>query len=393
MATPSTTTAPAIPSNAGGHTTPDIRKWFALAATCFGLFMTLLDVTVVNVALPTIQRDLSASFADLQWVLNAYAIALAVFLVTAGRLGDIFGRKRVFMTGLGVFMLGSLLCALSADITIGGLSHITLLLAARAIQGVGGSIMLPLSLAIISATFQGKQRGTAIGIWGGVAGLATAIGPVVGGVLVQQVNWQSIFYLNVPIGVAGILLTAWAVRESRDERAPRAVDVFGLVTSAAGVFCLVLALIQGGDQDKGWTSPYILTLFGIAAVALVVFVVGELRIKNPMVDPRLFTNASYTGAAIAGFTLAAGLYSLFFFLALYFQNFLAFAALATGLRFLPLSVPNLVGAPLSGALTDRIGSRPLLVAGMVILTGAVLWMTRISPSGSRRKQLELKGAM
>jgi len=380
MTTSPTTTPPAIPSNVGGQTAPDTRKWFALAATCFGLFMALLDVTIVNVALPTIQRSLHAGFADLQWVVNAYAVALAVVLVTSGRLGDIFGRKRIFMAGLGAFTLGSLLCALSGDITIGGISHINLLLYARAFQGIGGSVMLPLSLAIISSTFQGKQRGTAIGIWGGVTGLATAIGPLVGGVLVQKVNWQSIFYLNIPIGVVGILLTAWAVRESRDERAPRSIDVFGLVTITASVFCLVLALIQG--SDKGWGSTYILTLFGVAIVALTLFVVGELRIRNPMVDPRLFTNASFTGAAIAGFTLSAGLYVLFFFLALYFQNSLGFSALDTGLRFLPLSGLVLIGAPLSGALTGRLGPRPLLVGGLALLTIAVALMTRISPRGT-----------
>ena len=212
------------------------RKWWALVATCFGLFMALLDVTIVNVALPTIQRDLKASFSDLQWVINGYAIALAVLLVTAGRLGDIFGRKRLFMIGLGLFSFGSLLCALSSNLEIGTISHVQVLLAARAIQGAGGSIMLPLSLAIISSTFHGPQRGVAIGIYGGVTGLATAIGPVIGGILVEKVNWQSIFFINIPIGVIGIFLSAWAIQESRDTRAPRSVDVFGLVTLTVAIF-------------------------------------------------------------------------------------------------------------------------------------------------------------
>ncbi len=355
------------------------RKWWALIATCFGLFMALLDITVVNVALPTLQRDLNASFADLQWVISAYTIALAVFLVTAGRLGDIFGRKRMFMLGLGIFSLGSLLCALSSDVVIGGLSHIQVLLVARAFQGIGGSIMLPLALAIISATFHGPQRGAAIGIYGGVTGLATAIGPVVGGILVEKVSWQSIFYLNVPIGIIGIALSAWAIQESRDTRAPRTVDVFGLVTITVAMFCLVLGLIQSGDADKGFGSPYILTLLGISAVAFVVFFLGELRLKNPMVDPRIFKNASYTGAAIVAFALSAGLYSLFFFLALYLQNSLGYAALDAGIRFLPLSGLVLFTAPLAGAFSDRLGARPIIFAGMVALVVAVLLMTRISP--------------
>lgn len=377
MTQPNAAGAAAYPQAAQAE--PNSRKWWALIATCFGLFMTLLDVTVVNVALPTIQLKLNASFADLQWVISAYTIALAVFLVTAGRLGDIFGRKRVFMTGLGVFTLGSLICALSGTITIGTLSHTAVLLAGRAVQGLGGAVMVPLSLAIISTTFQGRQRGAAIGIWGGITGLATAIGPVVGGVLVQKVSWESIFYLNVPIGVVGIALSAWAIRESRDERAGGSIDFFGLAALTVSLFCLVLALIQGNDADKGWTSPYILALFAVAAVAMIVFILVELRLKNPMVDPRLFANRSFTGAAVAAFALSAGLYSMFFFLALYLQNFLGFSALDAGLRFLPLSVPVLFTAPLAGALTGRIGARPLLTGGLAVCCVAVLLMARISP--------------
>ena len=351
-------------------------KWFALVATCFGILMALLDVTVVNVALPVLQKDLNASFPDLQWVIDAYTITLAVFLVTAGRLGDVFGRKRLFIAGLGIFTTGSLLCALSADFTIGGLSNIQILWGARVIQGLGGSIMLPVSLSIISATFQGRERGTAIGIWGATTGLATAIGPVVGGLLVEKVSWQSIFYLNVPIGVVGILLSVWAIRESRDEDAPRAVDLFGLATITVGLFCLVLGLIQG--ESKGWGSAYIIILFAVAAVSLVLFVVGELRIKNPMLDPRLFKNRSFTGAAIVAFSLSAGLYSLLFFLTLYLQNSLAFDPLQTGLRLLPLSAVVLFVAPLAGNLTGRIGPRPIMFTGMALLAVAVLLMTRIS---------------
>jgi EmrB/QacA subfamily drug resistance transporter len=367
----------------------DPRKWWALAATCFGLFMALLDVTIVNVALPTMGSDLKATFADLQWVINAYALALAVLLVTAGRVGDIFGRKRVFMVGLGLFSLGSLLCALAGSIQLGSVPAIDVLIGARAVQGLGGSIMLPLSLAIISNTFHGPQRGAAIGIYGGVTGLATAIGPLVGGILVEKVSWQSIFYLNVPIGIVGIGLTSWAVRESRDERAPRSIDFFGLATLSISLFCLVLALIQANDGDKGWTSPYILTLFTVAAVAMAAFVVGELRLENPMVDPRLFRIPSYTGAAIVAFALSAGLFSMFFFLTLYLQNFLGFSALEAGIRFLPLSGLVLVTAPLAGAFTHRLGARPIMFVGMLVLVLAVALMTRVSPSDTQMDWLVL----
>src|SRR5215831_17289941 len=354
-------------------TTADPRRWWALITVSLGLFMALLDVTIVNVALPTIGDDLNTSFADLQWVVSAYALALAVFLVTAGRLGDPFGRKRFF-----VFALGSMLCALSGDFTLFSLTHIQTLIAARALQGLGGSIMLPLSLAILSSTFRGRERGVAFGVYGGVTGLATAIGPVPGGLLVEKVNWQSIFWINVPIGIIAIALCLWSVQESYDTTAPRSIDVFGLVTLSVALFCLVLALIQGNDADKGWTSAYILTIFGVAALGLVAFIVGELLLKNPMVDPRLFKNASFTGVAIVAFTLSAGLYALFFFLTLYLQNYLGFSPLQAGLRALPLSGLVLITAPLAGAQMHRFGPKIFLVLGMALAAGGVLLMTRIT---------------
>ncbi len=356
------------------------HKWWTLVAMCFGLFIALIDVTIVNVALPTIQRDLHAGLSDLQWVSNAYTLAMAVFIVTAGRLGDIFGRKRMFIVGIAIFVFGSLCCGLSGSISIGGLSHPTILHIARAVQGLGGAFIFPLSLAIISVTFQGKERGAAIGIWGGLGGLATAIGPLVGGFLVDKVNWEWIFFINVPIGIIGIVVCQWAVRESRDEKAIRRIDLFGLVTISVSIFCLVLALIQGNDPDKGWTSTYILTLFIVSAVLLVAFVLGELRLERPMVDPRLFTNSSFSGVAIAGFSLSAGMFSMFFFLALYLQDQLHFSALATGARFLPLSAGTFFVAPLAGRLTDRIGARWILTAGLVLLTISVLLMARITPT-------------
>ncbi|HLW01507.1 MAG TPA: MFS transporter [Ktedonobacterales bacterium] len=383
----STHPGPVPTSGAGIANNP--RRWWALAATNFGLFMALLDVTIVNVALPTIGKDLNASFADLQWVVNAYGLALAVFLVTAGRLGDLFGRKRLFIIGLGVFSLGSLCAALAGNVSIDGLSHIQVLLAARVLQGIGGSIMLPLSLAIIAATFQGRERSLAIGIYGGVIGLATALGPVIGGLLVEKVNWQSIFYLNVPIGVVGIALCLWAITESVDSSAPRSVDFYGLLTLSVSLFCLVLALIQGSDPDKGWTSPYILTLFGISAVALVAFIIGELRLKYPMVDPRLFKNISFTGASIVAFTLSAGMFSLFFFLSLYLQNYLGFSALDAGMRFLPLSGLILVAGPLAGIFGDRLGPKAIMGVGMALLVLAVLLMARISPTDTQTDWLVL----
>ncbi len=357
---------------------PPARKWWALAAVCFGLFMALLDITIVNVALPDIQKSLQEPFSNLQWIVNAYALVFAVLLVPLSRLGDIFGRKRVFATGLGIFSLGSLLCALSGHIDLFGIGHASVLNVFRGLQGVGSAAMLPLSLAIISATFHGRQRGAAIGIWGGVSALATAFGPLAGGYLVLHLGWESIFYINVPIGLAGILLSAWAIRESRDEKAPRSIDFFGVVTFTVATFCLMLALIQG--ESLGWGSTEILSLFAGFVVFLVVFIVGELRIAHPMADPRLFLIPSYTGASVAVFALTAGFYSLFFFLTLYLQDYLGMNALQTGFRFLYLSAPVIIAAPLAGRQTHRIGPRVLIVVSMALLTASVLWMTRIGTS-------------
>lgn len=350
---------------------------------CFGLFIVLIDVTIVNVALPTIQRDLHASFSDLQWVSNAYTLLLAVCIVTAGRLGDLFGRKRMFIAGIAIFVIGSLCCGLSGRIAIGSLSHATILHLSRGLQGIGGACIFPLSLAIISVTFQGKERGTAIGIWGGLGGLATAIGPLVGGVLVDKVNWEWIFFINVPIGIVGIAVCQWAVRESRDEQSPRGIDYLGLITISVSIFCLVLALIQGNDPDKGWTSGYILTLFIVSAIMLIAFVIIEYRQPHPMVDPRLFANGSFSGAAISGFAISAGMFSMFFFLALYLQDQLHFSALDTGYRFLPLSLCSFLLAPVAGRFTDRIGARWILTGGLISLTLAMLLMARVSPTGGK----------
>lgn len=357
--------------------TSDRRKWWALGALCFGLFMALLDVTIVNVALPSIQTALNAPFSSLQWVVNAYALVFAVTLITASRMGDLFGRKRVFIMGMALFSLGSLLCSLAGTVSLFGLSHASTLDVFRGFQGIGAAAMMPLSLAILSTTFHGKERSVAIGIWGGVSGIATAIGPLVGGVLVQTVGWPSIFYLNVPIGAIGIALTLWAVTESRDESASRAIDLFGLFTLTVSLFCLVLGFMQANDPGKGWTSPYILALFVGAALFGVAFVIGELRIEHPMADPRLFKIPSFTGAAIAAFVLSAGTFSLLFFLTIYLQNYLGLSALGAGLRFLPMSALSFLMAPVAGMLAGRVGERAVLTTALVLLTAAAIWMRAI----------------
>lgn len=353
----------------------DSRRWWALGAIAFGLFMALLDVTVVNVALPSIQRGLHESYTSLEWIINAYALVVAVLLVTSSRLGDIFGRKRMFSLGMAVFTVGSLLCALTPHIHVANLSGATILNISRGIQGIGGSAMLPLSLSLITATFHGRERGTAFGIWGGVAGLATAVGPLVGGLLVTRMGWPYIFYLNVPTGIVGLALGYWAIHESRDQHHPGSVDFYGLITLTVSLFCLVLALMKG--DAKGWGSAYIVTLLVVGGLFLIAFVIGEMRIRHPMLDPRLFKIPSFTGSAIAAFTVAAGAYALLYYLSIYLQNYLGFSALGAGLRLLPLSGLVLIGAPIAGRLTDRVGAKWILAIGMAFETLGVGWLIRL----------------
>src|SRR5437867_6445354 len=236
----------------------DRRKWWVLVAMVFGLFMPMLDNLVVNVALPTIQRQLGAGVSGLQWIIDAYTLTFASFMLTGGALGDLYGRKRFFMGGLVMFTLGSLLCALSQSIGQ--------LVAFRAGQGLGAAMLLPGSLSIITATFTGKERGAAIGIWAAISGLAIAIGPVVGGYLVEHVSWQSIFFVNVPIGVLGLIMTFFIVQESKDPTRGRRIDPPGLISGTAGLFFLVYGLIEG--NARGWTDGIILGAFAVAAVFL-----------------------------------------------------------------------------------------------------------------------------
>ncbi|MCY0881438.1 MAG: MFS transporter, partial [Firmicutes bacterium] len=269
---------------------PSPTRWWVLAATSFGLFMALLDVTIVNVALPVIQHNLHVSFASLQWIVNAYALTFAVGLITMSRLGDIFGRKKWFIIGLAIFTIGSLFSGLADIIHISGVAPITLLIAARSVQGLGAAGMVPLSLSIIFATFSGSERNMAIGIWGGISGVAVAIGPLVGGVLIQAISWPAIFYVNIPIGIIGITLSALYIHESRNPHSPRQIDWFGFVTLTGSTFSLIWALMHISTAANGWTSPRILLFLAAFVVLLAIFVIGELHLPHPMVDPRLFTN-------------------------------------------------------------------------------------------------------
>src|SRR3989440_3067611 len=270
------------------------RKWWTLLAVSVATFMLLLDITVVNVALPSIRKDLGASFSDLQWVVDAYALTLAALVLTAGSLADRLGRRRVFAVGLAIFSAASLLCALAPDPTFLNLS--------RALQGVGGAVMFAVSLALIAQEFPaGRERGTAMGLYGATIGVAVAIGPLVGGALTDALGWQSIFYLNVPIGVAAIAITYLKVRETRDPNATR-VDWAGVATFSAALFLLVLALVRGNDE--GWGSSPIVSLLAGSVALLVAFIAIERRVSEPMLPLALFRRPSFTGVQLAAFAVS-----------------------------------------------------------------------------------------
>jgi EmrB/QacA subfamily drug resistance transporter len=346
---------------------PENRKWWTLAAVAFGLFMIMLDNTVVNVALPSIERDLHVSIASLEWIVTAYALTFAALLITGGKLGDLFGRRRIFIVGIAIFTLSSLACGLapSAGFLIG----------ARAVQGIGAALMNPASLSIITATFPPRERGQAIGIWAGVSAMALAIGPLIGGLIVQNLNWNWIFFINVPVGVAGIIVSQLVIKESRDTSHEQSVDLPGLITSSAGLFALTYALIEGNQH--GWTSPEIIGLFAAAATLLVAFVLLEHHQRLPMLDLSLFKSGTFTGANLVAMLVSLGMFGVFLFVSLYIQNILGWTPTQAGASFLPMTVLIILVAPLAGKASDRIGSRWLMGAGMTLLSISLLLYQRV----------------
>ena len=342
------------------------RKWWTLIAVCTAIFMLLLDITVVNVALPDIQRELDASFAQLQWVVDAYALTLATTVLAAGSLADLLGRRRVFTLGLVLFTAASFGCGIAPNAGV--------LIGARAVQGVGGGIMFAVSLALLANAFHGRDRGTAFGIWGATTGAAVAIGPLVGGVLTEWAGWRWIFFVNIPIGVAAIVVTMIRVDESKNPNAGR-VDWLGTAALTGSLFLLVYGLLQG--NDKGWTSALILGCLIGSIVLLAVFAAIELTRRDPMLDLRLFRSAGFDGAQIAAFAISSSIFAAFLYLTLYLQNVLGYSPLQAGLRFLPLSLCAFVVAAVSGNLTSRVSARWLMGAGLGIIGVSLLLMSRV----------------
>jgi EmrB/QacA subfamily drug resistance transporter len=348
------------------------RKWWTLIAVCAGSFMLLLDVTIVTVAQPAIQSGLHAGFSDVQWVLDAYALTLASLLLTSGALADRYGRKRLFQIGLVIFTLGSLLCGLA--------QNPLMLILSRSGQGVGGAIMFATSLALLGHSFRGKDRGVAFGVWGAITGVSTALGPVLGGIIVSDWDWRGIFLVNVPIGLVAVVLTTLRVGESKSPQ-PVPPDWAGAAFLTAGLVSLVYGLIRAGERD--WSDPGVIICLAVGVAALAAFIAVERRVAHPMFDLSLLRTPTFAGGSIAAFAMNGSLYAVLLFLVIYLQDILGFSAQQAGLRLAIISAAQLVTATLAGRVSEHVPVRWLIGPGLVLvgvglivmagLTGASDW--------------------
>ena len=345
------------------------RKWWTLVAVCTGVFMLLLDITIVTVALPDIQRSLGASLSDLQWVIDAYALSLAALLLTAGSIADRVGRRVVFATGIVVFTAGSALCGAAGDPA--------LLAVSRALQGIGGAIMFATSLALLANAFHGRDRGTAFGVFGAVTGIAVAVGPVLGGAITSGLSWRWIFFVNIPIGIAALAVTLLKVDESRDPQARR-IDYAGFTTFSAGLAALVYGLIR--SNEDGWGSTTVIGALAVAAVLLTAFVIVERVQREPMFDLSLVKVPTFVGGLTSAFGISASLFSLLTYIVLYIQNLLGYSAVEAGVRVLPLTGAIFLTAGIAGRLSARVPTRLLIGPGFVLIGIGLLLMHGLTPS-------------
>jgi EmrB/QacA subfamily drug resistance transporter len=345
------------------------RKWWTLTVVCGGVFMLLLDITIVNVALPDIERSLRASLTDLQWTLDAYALSLAALLLTAGSFADRIGRRVVFATGLAIFTAGSLLCGLAVTPEM--------LVVSRAAQGVGGAVMFATSLALLAHAFRGKDRGVAFGAFGATTGVAVALGPVLGGVLTSGLSWRWIFFVNLPLGIAAIAATLLKVEESRDPGAG-GVDWPGLVTFSGALGVGVYGLIH--SNSEGWGSRVVVGCLAATGVLLVAFVAAERRRPDPMFDLTLLRKPTFTGGLVAAFGLSASVFSMFTYLVFYLQNVLGLSAVEAGVRILVMSGAIFVTASVAGRLTERVPIKLLIAPGFLAVVAGLLLMRGITPA-------------
>ena len=350
-----------------------LHKGYLLALLAASQFVVVLDASITNVALPSIGRALSFSQDSLSWVVNAYVLTFGGFLLLGGRLGDLFGRRKVYMAGLWLFAAASL---------AGGLAQSeATLIAARAVQGLGAALLSPAALSILTATFkEGSERTRALGVWGAVAGSGGAVGVLLGGLLTEYLSWRWVLYVNVPIAVGAALLAPRLVPESRAEQTDGGFDVAGALTITGGLSLLVYALVNA--NGAGWGSAETVGLIAVSLALLAAFVVIERRVSAPLVPFDIFSARTRTGSYIVGVLLAASLFSMFFFVSLYMQQVLHWSALRSGLSYLPLGVTIILAAGVGSTLVNRIGFKPVLVAGLSIITVGLLWWSRISVGGS-----------
>jgi EmrB/QacA subfamily drug resistance transporter len=369
MSTPDTST---LPDSALVQLEPDPRRWQALALVCVAFFMTVLDGTIVTVALPTIKTSLQVADSTLQWVLIAYTITFGGLLLLGGRAADLLGRRRLFMIGVTIFTAASLACGLASTIGV--------LIAARAVQGVGAAIVSPAVLSIITTTFQeGSERNKALGIWGAIGGSGAAAGVLFGGILTKYAGWEWIFFVNVPVGALVLALTRPIVRESRIP-ALRGFDAGGAVTITSSLSLLVYAISKA--PDVGWGAGSTIALLIASLVLFVAFLVIETRSPSPMVSFDIFRIRTVTGANVCGFVIGVVVFSNFFLLTLYVQQVLGYSALKTGVTFLATAGTVVAVAGISQALVTRVGPRPVLAVGLALITGGMLWYTQIPTHGS-----------
>jgi EmrB/QacA subfamily drug resistance transporter len=353
--------------------TARVNPWLVLVLVCLAQFMVILDATIVNVALPTIQKDLNFSEADLQWIVNAYTLTFGGFLLLGGRAGDLIGRKRVFLAGVVLFTVASALCALAQSDTW--------LILTRGVQGLGAALVSPAALSIVTATFrEGAERTKALGVWSAIAVGGGAVGLLLGGILVEYLSWPWIFVINVPVGIATLLLSLRFVPESKDEHAHKSFDVAGAVTVTAGLIALVYGIVRAAEL--GWGSGEVVAILAVAAGLLIAFLVIEQRSAEPLVRLSIFTVRTVRGANVAMFIVACGLFAMFFFNTLYVQRVLGFSALEAGLAFLPFTAGIIIGAGASQQLIARLGAREVPIIGLALAVVGMLFFLRLDASST-----------
>lgn len=353
------------------------NPWVVLIVICTAVFMLLLDTTIVNNAQVKIREGLGANLTQIQWVLDAYILTYAVFLLSLGRLGDIFGRKRLFMLGMLIFTIASGLCGISSWVgDLVGISGVNALIAARVLQGFGGAMMMPQSLSLLVIAFPPEKRGAAMGIWGSVVGLGAVAGPVIGGYLVTHYDWEWVFLINLPVGIAALIAALRIIPESRDPHASRRLDYVGLILSGIGILLFVYGCIEG--NIKGWGSPVILGTLAGGLALVAVFIWWEARVAEPMMRLELFKIRNFSIGNFIALAVSFGMLGIFFPMTIYLQGVLGYTAIKAGLTMAPMSIVMLFGAPIAGRMTDRFGPRWIVFGGLVTMVVGIMYLARLT---------------